>query len=311
MSDVTLFDTLPVPCAVVNTDGLLVEQANPSFERCFPELVGDDAKSLTGLFSAEETTRVLKAAAHQEPTATEVTTRARRVFRLTFSAYEDKMLVTGVELTEQKKSEYMLESYSSLIEEQNARLYDLAHVDQLTRAHNRRALFKEFERRMLLDLPRCSISVIDIDHFKHYNDVYGHAFGDEVLKIFASHMMQNLGEHDYFARIGGEEFCLVLFCGDKSACYAKVRSMLATLADVVVIAPEAKKVHIAFSAGVAAYGVDGENLDELLNNADKALYHAKATGRNCVVPFSSELYEKRPEISRAKLARGDRRPEQS
>ena len=137
------------------------------------------------------------------------------------------------------------------------------------------------------------MSILDIDHFKRYNDEYGHDFGDFVLKTFAQQVRVQLADKTIFARIGGEEFCVVDYSGGAEMAREKLQGALDAVRDLQLDTPKTEFVNITFSAGVAEYGRDGHTLDDLLKNADRALYYAKANGRSCVIPYSAELFEKR------------------
>ena len=139
----------------------------------------------------------------------------------------------------------------------------------------------------------CTVSILDIDHFKRYNDEYGHDFGDFVLKTFAQQVRVQLADKTIFARIGGEEFCVVDYSGGAEMAREKLQGALDAVRDLQLDTPKTESVNITFSAGVAEYGRDGDTLDDLLKNADRALYYAKANGRSCVIPYSAELFEKR------------------
>ena len=148
-----------------------------------------------------------------------------------------------------------------------------------------------------------SVCMLDIDHFKQINDTYGHEFGDHVLKVFAAHITSLMDQDDYFARIGGEEFCLISRNHCKQDVTHRVTTMLDTLSTVSIKTPRQNIATLSFSAGVAQFGKDGDDLDKLLSVADKALYYAKANGRHCVIPFDAGLFEKRdatliPAVSR-------------
>ena len=137
------------------------------------------------------------------------------------------------------------------------------------------------------------MSILDIDHFKRYNDEYGHDFGDFVLKTFAEQVRIQLTDKTIFARIGGEEFCVVDYSGSTEIARGKLLGALEAVRDLQLDTPKTEHVNITFSAGVAEFDKDGHSLDDLLKNADRALYYAKANGRSCVIPYSAELFEKR------------------
>ncbi|MBO68387.1 MAG: hypothetical protein CL398_08755 [Acidiferrobacteraceae bacterium] len=190
----------------------------------------------------------------------------------------------------------------ALIEQRNKELYRLAHTDSLTGVANRRALFRQFKAIATTSKDfHCIVSILDIDHFKVYNDQYGHEFGDFVLRTFARQVRGQIAEDSIIARLGGEEFCVVDFHNTRSSATERLETALDIVKDLQLKTPKVDSVNISFSAGVAEYAVDGLTLDELLRNADKALYFAKANGRSCVIPYSADLFEKRDMTLIAKL----------
>jgi diguanylate cyclase (GGDEF)-like protein len=204
------------------------------------------------------------------------------------------VLLLGVDKSDALKAEAKLTSYVGIIEENNRELRRLANTDPLTATANRRALFNRFQQ-LTQQMPdfHCTVSILDIDHFKRYNDEYGHDFGDSVLKTFAEQVRVQLADKAIFARIGGEEFCVVDYSGSSDVATGKLQGALDVVRDLQLATPKTETVNITFSAGVAEYGKDGETLDDLLKNADRALYYAKANGRSCVIPYSADLFEKR------------------
>ena len=204
------------------------------------------------------------------------------------------VLLLGVDKSDALKAEAKLTSYVGIIEENNRELQRLANTDPLTGTSNRRALFSRFQE-LTQQMPdfHCTVSILDIDHFKRYNDEYGHDFGDSVLKTFAEQVRVQLADKAIFARIGGEEFCVVDYSGSSEVAKDKLQGALDMVRDLQLATPKTETVNITFSAGVAEYGKDGETLDDLLKNADRALYYAKANGRSCVIPYSADLFEKR------------------
>ena len=158
----------------------------------------------------------------------------------------------------------------------------LATVDELTSLVNRRhmnGVLEAEERRQAFADDTC-IALIDIDFFKQVNDRYGHAGGDAVLRAFAAAARASLRTRDVLARWGGEEFLLLL--PDTSA--ADARLVLERMAERVhaMAVPGLEGVRISFSAGLATRH-PGEPCDEVIGRADRALYHAKETGRDRIV----------------------------
>jgi diguanylate cyclase (GGDEF)-like protein len=172
-----------------------------------------------------------------------------------------------------------LEASRKLLQEQAA-------TDPLTKLRNRRAFFDvglghlSLARRHGNDL---SVLMLDIDHFKRINDSYGHQAGDEALVAVAEVLSISMRAEDVPARIGGEEFSVLL--PDTN------RFGAAVLAERIRTAIEGKKITAAgnvlsltVSMGIASYGMDGrDTLEQLINVADKRLYLAKQSGRNRVV----------------------------
>ena len=203
-------------------------------------------------------------------------------------------LLLGVDKSDVLKAEAKLSSYVRVIEENNKALQRLADTDPLTETANRRALFNRFgELVQKISDFHCTVSILDIDHFKRYNDEYGHDFGDFVLKTFAEQVRAQLDKKTIFARIGGEEFCVIDYSGSVEGATGNLRGALDAVRNLQLHTLKTESVNITFSAGVSEYGRHGETLDDLLKNADRALYYAKANGRSCVIPYSADLFEKR------------------
>ncbi len=167
------------------------------------------------------------------------------------------------------------------LKEAYRRIEELAELDELTGSFNRRCIMRlleeEIARSARLNTP-CSIALIDLDHFKRINDVYGHPTGDEVLRTFAITVFANIRTIDRFGRYGGEEFLLVLpDAAPQSAAQTldRLRTIIAEL-DWSAFSPG---MRVTMSAGVATLHPD-ESADTFLARADSALYTAKAQGRN-------------------------------
>jgi diguanylate cyclase (GGDEF)-like protein len=163
----------------------------------------------------------------------------------------------------------------------NKRIEELAELDELTGSFNRRCIMRmlddEIARAPRISAP-CSIALIDLDWFKRVNDAYGHPTGDEVLRTFAITVFANIRNIDRFGRYGGEEFLLVLpeTPTDTAArILDRLRAIIADL-DWSAFSPG---MQVTISAGVATLRAD-ETADTFLARADRALYAAKARGRN-------------------------------
>ena len=169
-----------------------------------------------------------------------------------------------------------------------ARLADQANTDGLTGLLNHR----RFQEKLTLELQRClrqehplSVLMIDVDHFKAYNDYHGHPRGDEVLRGISRVFRDNLRELDLVARYGGEEFGVLLLDTPKGAAALVAEKLRASIQEAPFAGEEASQPsgEVTISVGVASFPEDGLSPVELLDVADKALYRAKGLGRNVVV----------------------------
>jgi diguanylate cyclase (GGDEF)-like protein len=162
------------------------------------------------------------------------------------------------------------------------RLRDLAMHDELTGLYNRRH-FIEIAEAELGRVRRTNgslcLAMVDIDHFKRVNDFFGHAVGDLALKELASAMRETLRGSDVPARLGGEEFVVLLNDTGLDGAVTVTERLRERIGRSEVRAGQDRVARFTISAGVAEL-VGGETLDSLLARADEALYRAKAEGRN-------------------------------
>ncbi|WBL17684.1 diguanylate cyclase [Sutcliffiella sp. NC1] len=139
-----------------------------------------------------------------------------------------------------------------------------------------------------------SVAILDIDDFKKYNDLNGHLQGDELLKYFGSYLKEKTEPFGYLpARYGGEEFTILMPKTDKRAASAFLNKIRKELNDTHFNGSDDLPLQcLSFSAGIAQYEEDTYNSAELLNKADKAMYYAKAQGKNTVQIYeeNSHLY---------------------
>lgn len=177
-------------------------------------------------------------------------------------------------------------------------LYDdyivsMAMKDGLTSVYNRAYIVKkikdEIEKHMITD-DRFTLVILDIDHFKKFNDTYGHLFGDEVLKETAQFFKNNIRTSDYIARYGGEEFILFYPHSTNDAIYPRIEKLRAQLSEMPVtmeVDGEVKTAYITASFGMSEFPTHGQTFEELIETADKALYYSKENGRNRVTKYQS------------------------
>lgn len=159
-------------------------------------------------------------------------------------------------------------------------------IDPLTGLHNRRVIDGQFEvmiRRAQWDRSDLSLLVIDIDHFKSFNDRFGHDCGDLALRRVAGALQRTLRHDDIVCRMGGEEFS-VLLPGTSAAEAIRVADKLRIAVEHLELQHNGRSLgRLSISIGVATLGASGDTVAALLRHADRALYRAKAAGRNCVM----------------------------
>ncbi len=171
-----------------------------------------------------------------------------------------------------------------------AKIAHLAGHDLLTNLPNR-VLFREHLDKAFLTLKReqvFAVLCLDLDRFKHVNDTLGHAFGDELLKAVAGRLRGCVREGDVIARLGGDEFAIVQAAVERpEQCSELASRIIEVLSETFDI--DGKHVDIGTSVGIAVAPADGANPDQLLKNADMALYLAKSDGRGTHRFFEAEM----------------------
>jgi len=159
-------------------------------------------------------------------------------------------------------------------------------TDALTGVSNRNAFDKALDTAITKadeEQGRFAFMLLDLDHFKKVNDTHGHLVGDKVLRYVGATIKKCIKGDDIVARYGGEEFAVILHNADKQGCMAVAEQIRATVAAGVLRDKNSKKGYgqVTISIGIAEYSPNN-NADELVNNADQALYRAKDNGRNRV-----------------------------
>lgn len=176
-----------------------------------------------------------------------------------------------------------LESQASRLRIANGALDVLARRDALTGLANRKRLVEHLEEKLGAadEDTHFDVLFIDLDGFKLVNDTLGHAAGDEVLRVVAGRLGELLDENDFLARLGGDEFVLVLH-GDRPALDVGRSAVEAVAEPVDVLGCERC---VSASVGIARFPDEGTTTDQLISNADAAMYAAKAAGRNRMVHY--------------------------
>ncbi len=159
----------------------------------------------------------------------------------------------------------------------------LASTDPLTQLFNRRhfslAATELLNKAKQMHSPISAI-ILDIDHFKRVNDTYGHVAGDKSLRCVADIIRQHCRKHDLLARYGGEEFVILMPDTSSSQAYALAEKMRQTLEHTEVSINKSLSIRLTMSIGITDVKPDNIDLDDVINQADKALYIAKNNGRN-------------------------------
>jgi diguanylate cyclase (GGDEF)-like protein/PAS domain S-box-containing protein len=175
------------------------------------------------------------------------------------------------------------------LEESNARLSELAHRDGLTELYNRRffdeSLDREYRRARRDNALEISLLMLDVDHFKQYNDLYGHQAGDECLKVVANSIGRACKRPpDTPARYGGEEFAVILPNTTFEGAAILAERMRSQISMLLLQQPGEAERRVTVSIGVASISPYYDTKETLVRKADEALYRAKAFGRNRVWP---------------------------
>ena len=317
------FDALSEGVLIVDGNGRVL-LANRGFQALRPdpdggELIGKRAADLTWLVPAASRTGTTDTTADATPWVTAMTTHSK-VQGHTFDVTSDGQVtakvvvdcspvqddrgtvrgcivtfgdVTALEKSHQQLLDVLADLASSKeqLEHKNAELEQLASHDSLSACLNRRALFERAEpafREASQRDRRLACIMVDIDHFKSINDRHGHAAGDRAIQRVGELLRQNMRPTDLAGRYGGEEFCLIVrdVTPERAAKLAEsIRARLA--ADRGVEVADGERLVLTASFGLALLEVGAKTLSELIDQADRAMYRAKQTGRNRVVEFAS------------------------
>jgi two-component system cell cycle response regulator len=194
--------------------------------------------------------------------------------------------IDGGELNARVRTLIKRKSYADALRDRLEESLEMAVTDPLTGLYNRRYVVSRL-RQGLDVLERSgepvSVALIDIDHFKRINDGWGHQAGDRVLKGFAERLGRELRAIDIAGRYGGEEF-VIIFAGDGAAAAmeAAERARAAMAREPFLMASSGESMAVTLSAGVAE-AMPGDDVQDVLERADAALYEAKAAGRNQII----------------------------
>jgi diguanylate cyclase (GGDEF)-like protein len=205
----------------------------------------------------------------------------------------------GMSLVEKSNSEKFTDSEIRLLQIyghqfavsfENAKLQEGSTHDNLTKLYNAKFFHNRITSELLIaDQTESPLSLLlfDIDHFKKFNDTYGHATGDLVLEKVASTVQKVCRGSDIVCRYGGEEFAIILV--DTNSPGGKiVAEKIRNAVESLILDPTRPEIKVTISVGVAAFPNHASNKDSLINCADEAMYDCKKAGRNC-----SQIYSKK------------------
>lgn len=180
------------------------------------------------------------------------------------------------------------------LDEEKQELYELSRVDQLSGLMNRNALHERTDwliAEASREKTQFAVLFLDLDHFKDVNDSLGHKIGDALLKTVAGYLQQVIRTEDFVARIGGDEFVIVINNYESHLELTRVmQRLLDRIKEPFVI--ESHPIYVSASVGVVLYPKDGTDMQTLLKHADIAMYEAKRKGRDQYHFFTDSLNQK-------------------
>jgi len=168
-----------------------------------------------------------------------------------------------------------------------AHFEQLAVTDPITLVSNHR--FFQDRLRKEMDIGQTlSLIIFDVDHFKTFNDRFGHPEGDRLLRAVAQHLERGVGNQGYVSRYGGEEFTVILPNHDLNQAYLVAENLRQHFEHTPFVGLTSSPAYVTMSAGVAMYPLHGTTPGALVESADRALYQAKRQGRNQIVKALGE-----------------------
>ena len=191
------------------------------------------------------------------------------------------------ELLARARTQIRRKRYQERLRSNYEQSLSMALTDSLTGVFNRRYVNAHLPRlleRAIDSHKPVSVLMFDIDHFKVVNDTYGHAIGDEVLREVSARASRNLRTFDLVARLGGEEFIVILPDTDGEAALIVAERLRSRIADTpFAVSAGRGEINVTVSIGISIGGRLGDTAEGLVRRADEALYEAKRSGRNCVI----------------------------
>ena len=264
--------------------GFRIIYTNEAFTRIFgysrKEVLGQSPRMLQGPGTCADTIKEISAVVHQGASI------RRRILNYTKAR---EPIWVDVNIVPLPNDEGVVNRFAAIerdvsVEVQHEdQLEELAYADQLTKLGNRRYFEQTVEKelaRARRNNQQLSLAILDVDHFKKVNDTWGHPVGDRVLVAVARSILQSLRSYDSAARVGGEEFTVLLpgaSLADSIRIVERVRTAIQAHAHVVV---DGQIIAVTCSAGLASLESPADTVQELMLAADQALYRAKNSGRD-------------------------------
>jgi len=264
------------------------DDTEDDFDRAFRRLIGAVIKKMN-LWSTklEQHTQNLDACASS---LSDPNLDASELKKLTHSVLST---ATSMQKSSAEFQQEMMESTAEVqhLREQLIQAKSELMTDELTQIGNRKAFnnaIQELTAEYIQTPETVCLIMTDIDHFKRFNDTFGHLVGDSVLRYFANTMKKSKGENETVCRYGGEEFAILLHHSSEEAARNRAEKVRQAIASANLKRKDSDKSlgTITASFGVAAYQGETQTIDEFIKSADDALYYAKEHGRNQVVTIS-------------------------
>jgi len=271
----------PTPCIGFSN----TEHVRPFLERGVISAVIDENRYQLGYFAVQKAYEAILKREADAPVAS-VKIPSTVIFAANAGGAGDS-LDSAFELLVKQRTDILL-SYKTRLEEANVKLLDLAVTDPLTGLFNRR----KFDETLNQEVSRAlrygplSLAVIDLDYFKSVNDQYGHQAGDDALKAVAKVLRTSCRTTDTCARVGGDEFAIILPHSDANAAEVVRRRIQYQIARTLVPLADGG-IKIGLSIGVATLPRDATSAAELIAAADAAMYQAKQASRCRPAPVSA------------------------
>ena len=286
----TLYDTIPESVAILKTDGSILS-VNPAFEKAIG-YVGHEVinRPLDEVLQTSYHTRPfdnLQCPSTDASWCGEIIAKRRN--GETFTAWVNM----GVVCSPTNEPTHIVASITDISAVQHLREQwrELAHHDALTGMANRLLLHDRLAQaitRAERNHHQCAILFIDLDQFKSVNDSLGHAVGDQLLQLTAQRINGILRSCDTLARLGGDEFVVVAGDCETTASVSTIaEKILETVTQIATV--DTNHINISASIGIALFPNDGIDAPTLLSNADRAMYHAKQSGRNRYCFYAEQM----------------------